>query len=220
MRWMFLPFYRYAEFSGRSRRREYWLFQLLNIVVLILCCVPVMSALMASDEFAVNDADKAQLAFLEQPQSIQSAYGDASFGKVNFAQVQQKRSCEPFCSSNTPSNENAPDSFVFDDLDGAEDSFVGDSLTGILMASSGFIALIIWWLGSFIPQLAVTVRRLHDVNMSGWLLIPFYIGMAIPFLGFLVSLVFVGILWVPGTKGRNQYGDDPKSEQGYDMVFA
>lgn len=30
---MLLPFRRYAEFSGRSRRREFWMFQLFNIVV-------------------------------------------------------------------------------------------------------------------------------------------------------------------------------------------
>jgi uncharacterized membrane protein YhaH (DUF805 family) len=34
MKWAFLPFWRYAEFSGRSRRKEYWMFFLLNMVVL------------------------------------------------------------------------------------------------------------------------------------------------------------------------------------------
>lgn len=33
MQWMILPFRRYAEFSGRSRRREFWMFQLLNVFV-------------------------------------------------------------------------------------------------------------------------------------------------------------------------------------------
>lgn len=33
MEWMLLPFRRYAEFSGRSRRREFWMFQLLNFLV-------------------------------------------------------------------------------------------------------------------------------------------------------------------------------------------
>ena len=30
MHWMLFPLRRYAEFSGRSRRREYWSFVLLN----------------------------------------------------------------------------------------------------------------------------------------------------------------------------------------------
>src|SRR5262245_18192874 len=33
MKWMLLPFRRYAEFSGRSRRMEYWMFQLLGVIV-------------------------------------------------------------------------------------------------------------------------------------------------------------------------------------------
>jgi uncharacterized membrane protein YhaH (DUF805 family) len=32
--WMFLPFKRYAEFSGRSRRKEYWMFFLFQMIVL------------------------------------------------------------------------------------------------------------------------------------------------------------------------------------------
>lgn len=36
MGWMLLPFRRYAEFSGRSRRVEYWMFALLNVLVVLL----------------------------------------------------------------------------------------------------------------------------------------------------------------------------------------
>ena len=35
MEWMILPFKRYAEFSGRSRRKEYWMFVLLQILLLV-----------------------------------------------------------------------------------------------------------------------------------------------------------------------------------------
>ena len=33
MHWMLLPLKRYFEFSGRSRRKEFWMFQLLNVIV-------------------------------------------------------------------------------------------------------------------------------------------------------------------------------------------
>jgi uncharacterized membrane protein YhaH (DUF805 family) len=33
MEWMLMPLKRYADFSGRSRRKEYWLFVLLLIIV-------------------------------------------------------------------------------------------------------------------------------------------------------------------------------------------
>ncbi len=34
MEWMLMPLKRYAEFSGRSRRKEYWMFFLFNMIVL------------------------------------------------------------------------------------------------------------------------------------------------------------------------------------------
>ncbi len=41
--WMFLPFRRYADFAGRSRRKEYWQFTLLNLAV-YAGCVATMRA--------------------------------------------------------------------------------------------------------------------------------------------------------------------------------
>ncbi|KLD76391.1 DUF805 domain-containing protein [Xanthomonas hyacinthi] len=39
MDWMLMPLKRYADFSGRSRRKEYWMFTLLNIVVITVLMV-------------------------------------------------------------------------------------------------------------------------------------------------------------------------------------
>jgi len=39
MQWMILPFRRYADFEGRSRRMEFWMFQLLNIVLISVLAV-------------------------------------------------------------------------------------------------------------------------------------------------------------------------------------
>ena len=33
MDWMLMPYRRYADFSGRSQRKEYWMFQLLVFIV-------------------------------------------------------------------------------------------------------------------------------------------------------------------------------------------
>jgi uncharacterized membrane protein YhaH (DUF805 family) len=35
MEWMIMPLRRYADFSGRSRRKEYWMFVLFQILVLV-----------------------------------------------------------------------------------------------------------------------------------------------------------------------------------------
>jgi uncharacterized membrane protein YhaH (DUF805 family) len=63
-------------------------------------------------------------------------------------------------------------------------------------------AMSIQWLGTvyslavLLPSIAVGVRRMHDVNKSGWfLLIPIY------------NLV---LALTPGTEGPNRYGTDPK----------
>ncbi|WOB48621.1 DUF805 domain-containing protein [Xanthomonas hydrangeae] len=36
MEWMLLPLKRYADFTGRSRRKEYWMFFLLQMIVLLV----------------------------------------------------------------------------------------------------------------------------------------------------------------------------------------
>ncbi|MBX9796055.1 DUF805 domain-containing protein [Sphingomonas sp.] len=54
-----------------------------------------------------------------------------------------------------------------------------------------------------IPSIAVQVRRFHDQDLSGW----FVLLNLIPYLGGLVVLVF---MLLPGKKGPNRFGPDPK----------
>ena len=42
MEWALLPYQRYAEFEGRSRRMEYWSYTLFFIVIAFLLVVPVL----------------------------------------------------------------------------------------------------------------------------------------------------------------------------------
>lgn len=42
MPWMILPLRRYADFKGRSGRREFWLFQLLIAIVLFIVMVAML----------------------------------------------------------------------------------------------------------------------------------------------------------------------------------
>ncbi len=39
MEWMLMPLRRYAEFSGRSRRKEYWMVVLFEIIVLVVLSI-------------------------------------------------------------------------------------------------------------------------------------------------------------------------------------
>jgi uncharacterized membrane protein YhaH (DUF805 family) len=58
-------------------------------------------------------------------------------------------------------------------------------------------------LALFVPSLAVAVRRLHDVDRSGWWLL---LGL-IPIAGMIVLIVFYA---TDGTRGANRFGADPK----------
>ncbi|WP_340587049.1 DUF805 domain-containing protein [Erythrobacter alti] len=51
MEWMILPFKRYAEFTGRSRRMEYWMFALLNIIVYAVLAILVFGIMGAGGGF-------------------------------------------------------------------------------------------------------------------------------------------------------------------------
>ncbi|MBK7636588.1 MAG: DUF805 domain-containing protein [Saprospiraceae bacterium] len=81
---------------------------------------------------------------------------------------------------------------------------IGAAFSNDLIIYFGYFLLILISFGLFIPNLAVYIRRLHDTNRSGWFLL---IGV-IPFIGFLILLVF---LLTEGTYGPNKYGPDPKS---------
>lgn len=68
------------------------------------------------------------------------------------------------------------------------------------------ILVILYILASIIPSIAVTVRRLHDIDKSGW----WYFICFIPFVGPFWAL-FLAL--TDGTDGPNQYGPDPKAAQ-------
>jgi uncharacterized membrane protein YhaH (DUF805 family) len=65
------------------------------------------------------------------------------------------------------------------------------SLTGVTTAGPGatlgYILLAVWGLATLVPSLALSVRRLHDGNFSGWLLLL----ILVPFLGAVALLVFM-----------------------------
>jgi uncharacterized membrane protein YhaH (DUF805 family) len=60
----------------------------------------------------------------------------------------------------------------------------------------------IFTLATIVPSIAVGVRRLHDINKSGWLTL---IGL-IPILGAIVLIVLASM---KGTEGPNNFGEDP-----------
>jgi uncharacterized membrane protein YhaH (DUF805 family) len=70
------------------------------------------------------------------------------------------------------------------------DAIIGMPLTNIIAS-----------LGLLLPGIAVAVRRLHDLDRTGWWLLLAFTGIG----------VIVLIIWdcMKGTDGPNRYGPDP-----------
>ena len=81
-------------------------------------------------------------------------------------------------------------------------------LIGFVLFDFFFILVSIYILAIMIPGLAVSVRRLHDTDRSGW----FYLIIMIPLVGYIIYLVF---MVEDGTPGENRYGPNPKAESGW-----
>jgi uncharacterized membrane protein YhaH (DUF805 family) len=127
---MFMPLRRYVDFSGRSRRMEYWMFFLFVVIVTV-----VLTLLTGTRE---SNYDYNGMGFSIQSQSP---------------------------------------------------------------------IVMVWILAILLPSLAVQVRRFHDQDKSGWMVL---IGL-IPFLGGLIVLIF---MLMEGTAGPNRFGPDPKGRGG------
>ena len=114
MNWYFEVLKKYAEFNGRARRMEYWMFFLFNFIIAIVLSV------------------------------------------------------------------------------GGRVTHIGPWLN------------LLYSLAVLIPCLAVSVRRLHDINKSGWWILI----ALVPFVGAIILLIFA---LMDSEAGSNQYGPNPKA---------
>lgn len=84
----------------------------------------------------------------------------------------------------------------------ADNIFAALTSLGWLMAVQGIVYLLL-----FIPSIALAVRRLHDINRTGWMLL------VMGFFSFLIIPYLVLLYWVilkEGDSGPNNYGDPVK----------
>lgn len=124
MNWYLMVLKNYATFSGRSRRKEYWIYSLFSIFFIILTTI------------------------------LDSTLG-LNFGLLPYG-----------------------------------------------------VFYLIYTLGTFIPGLAVMVRRLHDTNHSGW----WFFMLLIPIIGAIWILV---LLCQDSDAGDNKYGPNPKGVSNF-----
>ncbi|MCE2517435.1 MAG: DUF805 domain-containing protein [Alphaproteobacteria bacterium] len=79
--------------------------------------------------------------------------------------------------------------------------FIDSMLIGSGIASYEYASIIVNLL-LIIPSFTVLIRRLHDIERSGWWILL----LLIPFLGVIVIFIFT---LLRGTDGDNEYGEDP-----------
>ena len=83
---------------------------------------------------------------------------------------------------------------------------VGLVLTFLISEVIGIVTLVLYIgfaVAAFIPSFAVMVRRLHDLDRSGW----WWLVNFIPFIGFLIFLYF---MVQPSDEEENRFGPVPE----------
>ena len=84
---------------------------------------------------------------------------------------------------------------------------IGAANESTIFSGIGVAGYVLLLVGTLIPSLAVGVRRLHDLNKSGW---NYLVGL-IPFVGSIILLVW---FFTDGNRFTNNYGEDPKNPAG------
>ena len=85
-------------------------------------------------------------------------------------------------------------------------AFVVGIVGGLLGETIGGFIFLIFYLAILVPSIAIGVRRLHDLDKSGW----FYLLALVP----LVSLILLVWFCMKGTDGPNRFGPDPLGHTG------
>lgn len=81
--------------------------------------------------------------------------------------------------------------------------YVALAITSEVIGSVGYILTLVFIVAMIIPSLSVGVRRLHDIDRSGWWLLI----SLIPLIGAIVLIVFAVQDSQPG---ENRFGSNPK----------
>jgi uncharacterized membrane protein YhaH (DUF805 family) len=81
--------------------------------------------------------------------------------------------------------------------------FIGYVVTGLIDLAIGYqVTTGLFGLAILLPSLAVTVRRLHDLDRTGWWI---FLSL-IPIIGWIILLIWY---CTKGTEGPNRFGPDP-----------
>lgn len=84
------------------------------------------------------------------------------------------------------------------------------SVESVLLPVIALLTCVPLWLIIYYRSITLNIQRLHDHNLSGWWVLAIVIGSLIPLINIVVALVvLVGMFFLRGTVGPNDYGPDP-----------
>ena len=75
------------------------------------------------------------------------------------------------------------------------------------------VLLLLFMVGAAVVGTSVGIRRIHDFDVTGWLVLTFYI----PYLGW-IAMIVIGC--IPGTPSQNRWGHDPRGGPALQQVFS
>lgn len=91
-------------------------------------------------------------------------------------------------------------------------SFLLNFVIGIVEGMLGTMILgLLFSLAILVPSIAITARRLHDTNKSGW----WQLIALVPFIGIVILIV---LCVLPGTEGDNDYGSSTNGSEGMETA--
>lgn len=64
LEWMLMPYRRYADFSGRSRRKEYWMFTLFSVIVSLILVALLFAGGMGNIDPNTGEPQMGAMAYL------------------------------------------------------------------------------------------------------------------------------------------------------------
>lgn len=91
-------------------------------------------------------------------------------------------------------------------------SMMYPSLVANTLGDNGLFSFLFGY-AAFLPYLAVTARRFHDIEKSGWT----QLVMLVPLVG---SLIIIYFFVQKGTEGANRFGPDPLSDSRHSGKLA
>ena len=84
-------------------------------------------------------------------------------------------------------------------------AMAGMGMMALLMMVPLYLILGVTW----VAMIAVSIRRLHDAGLTGWIYFGLLLANLVPLVNLFAWIAYLGLMAMPGTPGPNRYGERP-----------